>query len=240
MKYPCAATLAVLWLATAAIPALAQTAGADPAFSATTLSLAAYGEVKTTPDMATISVGVDTTAPSAGQAMSANAERMARVIAALKAAGVDARDLQTSGLSLSPQTVAEEGHPPRVTGYQASNQLSATVRDLGRIGPAVDAVVAAGATNIGQISFGLSDPLAAQNAARLAAVKALQGRAALYAEATGYRVTRLINLSEGAPEESGPRPFRPMMAMRAVAPTPVEAGDVTVHIDVTGVFELAR
>jgi uncharacterized protein YggE len=240
MKRVLTASLAALILAPTASHSVAQVAGADPRFTATTFSLAASGEVDTTPDMATITVGVDATAPSAGQAMSANAERMARVIAALKAAGVAPRDLQTSGLSLSPQTVAEEGKAPRVTGYQTSNQLNVTVRDLSRLGPAADAVVAAGATNIGQISFGLSNPLSAENAARLAAVKALQDKAALYAQATGYRVTRLINLSEGPPEGSGPRPFRPMMAMRAVTPTPVEAGDVMVHIDVSGVFELAR
>ncbi len=240
MKHAFALTSAALLLASAALPALAQPAAADPAFNATTLSLAASGEVRTTPDMAAITVGVDTIAPTAGQAMSANAQRMSRVVAALKAAGVAARDLQTSNLSLSPQTVNEEGKPPRVTGYQASNQLTATVRDLSAIGPVADAVVAAGATNIGQISFGLSDPLAAQNAARVAAVKALQDKAAIYAQASGYHVTRLINLSEGAPEQAAQFKFRPMAAMRAVAPTPIETGDVTVQIDVSGIFELAR
>ena len=231
---------AALLLASAAAPALAQTAGVDPAFAATTLSLSASGEAKVTPDMATITLGVDTTAPNAGQAMNANAERMARVIAALKAAGIEARDLQTSNLSLSPQTVYEEGHPPRVTGYQASNQLSVTVRDLGKLGPVADAVVAAGATNIGQISFGLANPLAAENNARLAAVKALEDKAALYAQASGYHITRLVNLSEGVAEQSGPRPQAPMMAMRAAAPTPIETGELNVHIDVSGLFELGR
>jgi uncharacterized protein YggE len=240
MKYGFTSSLAVLALASVTVPAFAQTAGADPAFSATTLSLAATGEVKTTPDMATVVVGVDTAASSAAQAMSANAERMSRVIAALKAAGVAPHDLQTSNLSLSPQTVDENGKAPHVSGYQASNQLSATVRDLSRVGTVADAVVAAGATNIGQISFGLSNPLAAENAARLVAVKALQDKASLYAQANGYHVARLINLSEGETENAMPRPFRPMMAMRAVAPTPVETGDVAVRIDVNGIFELAR
>ena len=81
MKRAFVTTLAALLLAAAAIPGFAQTAGPDLAFSATTLSLAASGVVKTTPDLATITVGVDTAAPSAGQAMSANAERMSRVIA---------------------------------------------------------------------------------------------------------------------------------------------------------------
>jgi uncharacterized protein YggE len=239
MKSRFSTPLALLLLASLAAPALAQPA-LDPAFAATTLSLSAAGETKVTPDMATITLGVDTTASTAGRAMSANAERMAQVVAALKGAGVEARDLQTSSLSLSPQSVYEEGHPPRVTGYQASNQLSVTVRDLARLGSVADAVVGAGATNIGQISFGLANPLVAENNARLAAVKALEDKAALYAQAAGYRITRLVNLSEGAPQETGPRPM-PMMAMRAqAAPTPVEAGELDVHVDVSGIFELGR
>ena len=235
------AITAAAWLACAADAALAQAPAADPAFAATTLSLSASGEARAAPDMATITLGVDTTAFAAGQAMGANAERMARVVAALKSAGIEARDLQTSSLSLSPQTVYEEGHPPRVTGYQASNQLSVTVRDLNRLGPVADAVVAAGATTIGQITFGLANPAAAENTARLAAVKALEDKAALYAQASGYHVSRLVNLSEGAVEDSAPRPPRPMMAMRvAAAPTPVETGELNVHIDVSGLFELVR
>jgi uncharacterized protein YggE len=233
------ASLAVLPLALAALPASSQTMGPDPSFNTTTLTLGASGEAKTTPDMATISIGVDTTASTAGQAMNGNADRMSRVIAALKAEAIAPRDLQTSSLSLSPQTVAEEGRPPRVVGYQASNQVTATVRDLSKIGAVADAVVAAGATNIAQISFGLSDPLSAENMARLNAVKALQAKAGLYAQATGYRVTRLINLSEGSAEQSTPRMYR-MTAMRAMAPTPVEEGSVAVHVDVSGIFELAR
>jgi uncharacterized protein YggE len=239
MKLPLQVTLLLLPIA-AATPALSQPV-TDPAFAATTLSLSASGEARVTPDMATITLGVDTTASSAGRAMSGNAERMAQVIGALKAAGMEPRDLQTSNLSLSPQTVYEDGHPPRVTGYQASNQVTITVRDLGRLGAVVDAVVAAGATNIGQISFGLSNPLAAENNARVAAVKALEEKASLYAGATGYHVARLVNLSEGAPTESAPRPQMALMAMAPrVASTPVEAGTLDVHIDVNGVFELAH
>jgi uncharacterized protein YggE len=235
------AMLTALLLASAALHARAQSARADPPFSATTLDIAASGEVRTAPDMATIGIGVDTTAPSAGQAMSANAARIARIIATLESAGIAGRDVQTSGLGLSPQTLQEDGRPPKVTGYLASEQLTVTIRALGKLGAVVDSAVAGGATDIGQISFGLSDPLAAENAARLAAVKALQDKAALYAQASGYHAARLINLREGAAEDSAPRPFRPMAAaMRVVSSSPIEAGDVTVHIDVGGVFELAR
>ncbi len=233
-----AAGTALLVAATAA-SAQAQPA-IDPAFAATTLSLSASGESKVAPDMATVTLGVDSTGPSASQAMAANAARMTRVIAALRSAGVETRDIQTSNLSLSPQTVFEEGKAPRVTGYQVSNQVTVVVRDLARVGPVADAVVAAGASNIANIGFGLANPLAAENDARLAAIKALDDKAALYARAAGYHVVRLVTLSEGTPEDSAPRPMA-MLAMRAAAaPTPVQAGELDVHIEVSAIFELAH
>lgn len=236
------AALAGLILASAplAVSAQAPPTG-DPAFAATTLSLSAYGEAKIAPDMATIDLGVETTAPTAQGAMRANADQMARVIGALKSAGIAGRDVQTANLSLSPQYVYEQNRPARLTGYQASNHLSVRVADLARLGAVADAVVAAGATNVGSIAFGLSNPMSAENTARIAAVKALEDKASLYAQAVGYHIVRLVNLSEGggyAP--SPPRPMA-MMAMRAeAAPTRVEAGELNVRIDITGVFELAK
>jgi len=244
MKTLLAAALAALLLAGAPLAALAQTSAGvgDPAFAATTLSLSAYGEAKIAPDMATITLGVDTTAPTAAQAMRENAQRMAQVVAAVRGAGVQSRDLQTSSLNLSPQYANEENRPPRLTGYQASNQLTVTVIDLARLGPVADAVVSAGANTISAIGFGLANPVSAENTARIAAVKALQDKASLYAQAVGYHISRLVNLSEGGGET--PSPARPMamMAMRmaASAPTPVEAGQLSVRVDITGLFELAK
>jgi uncharacterized protein len=245
MKTPlAAAAVAALLLAGAPLRTSAQTsAGAgDPAFAATTLSLSAYGEARIAPDMATINLGVDTTAPTAAQAMRDNAQRMAQVVGALKGAGVESRDLQTSNLSLSPQYVYEQNRPPKLTGYQASNQLTVRVVDLARLGTVADAVVAAGANNIGSIGFGLANPVSAENTARIAAVKALQDKASLYAQAVGYHINRLVNLSEGGGYTPAPPRPMPMMAMRAeaAAPTPVEAGELNIRIDITGVFELAR
>ena len=243
MKSPLAAAAVALTLASAPLATAQTPAGAgDPAFAATTLNLSAFGEARIAPDMATISLGVDTTAPTAARAMRANAEQMARVVAALRSAGIEGRDLQTSNLSLSPQYVYEQDRPARLTGYQASNQLTVKVTDLTRLGAVADAVVAAGATNVGSIAFGLANPVSAENTARIAAVKALEDKASLYAQATGYHIVRLVNLTEGGGyTPSPPRPM-PMMAMRAEAPapTPVEAGELNVRIDITGVFELGR
>jgi uncharacterized protein YggE len=239
-----AAAIGALIIAGSAGTALAQTAptaAADTIFNATTLSLTAYGEVRQRPDMATISLGVQTEAPTAAEAMRLNAARMTQVIAALKRGGVEDRDLQTSGLSLNPQYVYQENLPPRLTGYQASNQVTITVRDLTRLGQVVDAAVNAGASNVGGIGFGLQNSDAAEDAARLDAVKALQAKADLYARATGYRVARLVTLSEGG-GYSPPSPM-PVFAMREAAKadsTPVEAGELKVRIDINATFELVR
>jgi uncharacterized protein YggE len=231
-------------MATAAAPAaLAQAAppAAEAMFRATTLNLAAYGEVKVEPDMATISLGVQTDGRTAQAAMQANAQRMTQVIDALRRAGIAAKDIQTSNLNLNPQYVYEQNQPPRLTGYQASNQVTVAVHDLARLGAAVDATVGAGANQVHGISFGLDDPTAAENAAREAAVKALAAKADLYARATGHRVLRLVSLSEGAASYPAPPPM-PAMAVQRMekAGTPVAAGELSVRVDVTGLYELGR
>ena len=239
----CAAALGLALSAAAAPAALAQAAppAAESMFRATTLNLSAYGEAKVEPDMATITLGVMTEGRTAAAAMQANATRMAGVVAALRQAGLAERDIQTSNLTLSPQYRYVENQPPQLTGYQASNQVTITVRDLKRLGPAVDATVGAGANQVHGISFGLQDRTAAENAARDAAVRALAGKAELYAKATGHRVSRLVTLSEGAASFPVPPPM-PMMEMRAAgkADTSISPGELTVRVDITGLYELAR
>jgi uncharacterized protein YggE len=247
MKTPARAAIAALLCAGALVAAgPAANAQAEPGtiaplFRATTLNLSAFGEVKTAPDMATISLGVQTQAPTAAQAMSENAQQMSQVVAALKRAGIEAKDIQTSGLNLGAQYAYEANKPPRLTGYQASNQVTVQVNDLSRLGPTLDAVVAVGANQVNGVSFGLRNPQAVEDAARQKAVVALAAKAQLYAAATGYRVDRLVNLSDGG----GYAPPRPLVfAARAVAaeaaPTPVEPGELNVRIDVTGIYELTK
>lgn len=227
-----------------ALVALAGPAAAqadDARFAATTLDVAATGEVHVTPDMATISLGVSNTAPTAAEAMQATNAAMARVVGAVRAAGVDERQIQTSAIDLAPQYVYAQNQPPKLTGYQATNQVSVSVLDLARLGPVADAVVAAGATNIGSISFGLQSRVSAENAARLAAVKALDDKAALYADAAGYHIKRLVSLAEGSSATpSPPVPLMRFAAAEAAPATPVETGQLTVTIEVSGEFELTH
>jgi uncharacterized protein YggE len=226
----------------ATAPAFAQDEARIP-FEATTLHLSASGEAHAAPDMADISVGVEVLAPTAAEALRQNAQQMTATIAALKAKGVEARDIQTSGLTLNPQYVFHDNEPRRLTGYQASNTVTILVRNLAQLGPDVDAVVAVGANRIGGVSFGLADRKAAEDAARRAAVKTLQEKASLLAEAAGYRVARLVSLTDGGGD--GP-PIRPMTMTRVKAPgappapTPTEAGDVQVTATVSAVYELKK
>jgi uncharacterized protein YggE len=233
---------AAILAALIAAPACAQSLAQDPASGATRLDLAAEGEARVVPDIARVAVGAETTALSAREAMAANAETMSRVLAALRRAGVAERDVQTTTIGVAPQYAYEQGRPPRLTGYQASNEVSVTVRDLAALGPVIDAAAGAGATTIGAVSLGLAEPVAARNTARIAAVKALEDKASLYARAVGYHIVRLVRLEEGAPMVAFQPRSMALMAAKAVAaaPTPVEAGETTVRIEITGSFELAR
>jgi len=238
----CAGAIGLL-LAAAAPPALAQTAGseAEAMFRTTTLSLSAEGEAKVAPDLARISLGVTNQAATAAEAVRANAAQMSRVVAALRNAGVGERDIRTAQLSINPQYAYEQGSPPRLTGYQATNQVTVTARDLGKLGAILDAAVAAGANAAGGASFDLADRRPVEDEARLAAVKALQAKAELYARATGYRIVRLVSLGEGA-AYGGPPPPVPMARSLAegVPVTPVSPGEMTIQETVTGLFELGR
>jgi uncharacterized protein len=230
-----------IWIVALVAAAAAHTALADPTsdgrFAATTLDLTGHGEAHAPPDMASIDLGVTITAPTAAGAMAENAAAMTKVIAALRAKGVADKDIATSTLGLAPQYAYPEGQPQQLTGYQAANHVTVTLTDLNQVGAVVDAAVGAGANEAGQISFGLKSRASAENFARLAAVKALDDKAVTLADAAGYHIRRLVNLSEVSAEQ-GPQP-RMMMAAGKLA-TPVEAGEVLVSVDVTGEFELTH
>lgn len=235
--------LALTFAAAPAVLAQAAPPAADTMFRATTFNLSAHGETRVQPDMATITLGVMTEGKTAAEAMAANAQRMSAVVASLKKAGIAEKDIQTSNLNLSPQYRYAQNEAPILTGYQASNQVTIRVLDLKKLGQAVDATVGAGANQVHGISFGLVDSTAAENAAREAAVKALAGKVDLYAKATGYRVARLVSLSEGGGyTPQPPMPMLEMAAGRSFAKdaTPVQGGELTVRIDISGLYEMTR
>lgn len=224
-------------LALSAVPAAAQSN--DAAFRATTFNLSASGETAIAPDMATITLGVQTEGASAAAALSANGTAMNKVIAALKKAGVAERDIQTSNLNVNPQYVYEQNQPPRLTGYQASNQVTILARDLSKLGQTVDAAASAGANTVSGISFGLQNPQKAEDEARIKAVAALKAKSDLYARATGYKVVRLVSLNEAGGYTPSPQPV-PMFAMakREMADsTAISGGELKVRVEVSATYE---
>ncbi|MBS0284744.1 MAG: SIMPL domain-containing protein, partial [Proteobacteria bacterium] len=179
--------IAAAGAALASMPALADSAIPE----GTTLDVTATGKVTRTPDIATIRAGVVTQSATAGAALSENATRMARVIQALKAAGIAERDIATSNVGLSPQYRYQQNEAPVITGYQASNTVSVKFRDIGRSGAALDALVKAGANQIDGPSMSIDKPESAFDEARAEAVRIARARAELYAKATGLRVVRI-------------------------------------------------
>jgi uncharacterized protein YggE len=206
----------------------------------TLLQVSAHGETHRAPDVAQISAGVVTQNLDANAAMQANAQRMSAAIAALKKAGVAERDIQTSSISLSPQYKYGDNQPPTITGYQASNTVNVRLRELGKAGAVLDALVKQGANQINGPTFTLDQPDAAMDEARTDAVKHAQTRANLYATATGLKVRRIVSISESG-EMQPPRPVMMMAKMAdANVSTPVAAGENTIGVDLNVVYELGR
>jgi uncharacterized protein len=208
--------------------------------SGTRLDLQARGESRVVPDIALISAGVVTQASDAGGAMRDNAARMARVMTALKKAGVADKDVQTQSVSLSPQYRYVENQAPVITGYQASNQLNVRFRDIGKSGAILDVLVKEGINQINGPTMMVDKPEAAQDAARLDALKAVQARAALYARATGMTVKRIVSISESVEYSGGPAPMMARMAMSdgAEAKTSIAPGEQSIGVTISAVFEL--
>lgn len=223
-----------------AVPAAAQvgTALAQP-IAGTRLDVSATGEVARVPDIAVISAGVVTRSTSAGGAIQENAQRMERVISALKRAGVADRDIQTTSINLNPEYRYEENQPPQLVGYTASNQVTIRFRDIGASGRILDSLVAQGANQINGPTMTIEHPEAALDEARSNAVAIGRQRAELYARALGKRVTRVISVSESGGHYPPPPPM-PMAerAMMAQADTKIVPGEQKLQVTLAMVFEL--
>lgn len=232
--------IAAFWLMAAA-PLAAQPVQPVPVpIEGTMLTVQARGDAQREPDIARISAGVVTEGQTAGEAMSQNRERMERVIAAIRRAGVERKDIQTSNLSLNPQYRYQENQPPRITGYQVQNMVSVKMRDIAEAGKVLDALVSVGANQIQGPNFDIEDRETALDTARRDAMQKARARADLYAAASGMRVARIVAISEGG----GFQPPRPMPVMRSMAvnesaaDTPIEPGQLDLGITVSVVYEL--
>jgi len=230
-------------LAVAAIPAAAPAQSVEvqlPPITGTRLDVTGTGEVTRVPDVAVISAGVVTRAATAGAAIQENSARMDRVLAALKRAGVEERDVQTSSLNLNPEYRYVENQPPQLVGYTASNQVSVRFREIRNSGRILDALVAEGANQMNGPTLTIDKPEAALDEARAQAIANGRARAELYARALGKRVARVVSVSEGGGSYPVPPPMPAMIGRMSgqMADTKVMAGEQKLQVSVSMVFDL--
>ncbi len=204
-----------------------------------TLTVTGTGSVETTPDLATVSLGLTTNGATAGAAMSANTEALTAVIARIKAAGVEDRDIQTSNLSLNPNWVTNAiGTASEIQGYVATNMVTVRIRDLAKTGTVLDAAIADGANALNGLTFGLQDPRPQQDEARRRAVADAVAIATLLSQAAGAKLGPIVSIHEGGAMAPIPGPMYRSMA--EAAPVPVEAGSLDVSASVTLVFSIGE
>ena len=227
----------------AGVPTMSSAQPAPPVISAdgTLLSVSAQAEARRAPDIATVSAGVVTQAADANGALRENADRMAKVVAAIRAAGVAERDVQTAGVNLNPQYRYADNKPPAITGYQASNTVNVTVRDIAKLGRILDALVATGANQVNGPTFDIDRKEPVYDEARRDALDTARQRAEMYAKALGLRVRRIVSIDEtgGA---AIPRPI-PMYSMAKAArdeATPISPGENVLSVNLNVVFELGN
>jgi uncharacterized protein YggE len=220
--FPLAAVLMLV-----AAPALAQTP--PPA-----ISVSGEANVAVAPDLAQVEGGVTSEAKTAREASEANNAAMGKVLLALKGAGIEEKDYQTSRLSLQPQYAPAQPNRnvPQIVGYRASNRVTIKVRDVTKVANVIDTLVGAGANEIGGINFIVVQASKALDEARTKAVADARRKAEIYAKAAGVTLGEPLSITE---EGAAPPPvFRSKMAapMAINSPAPVAPGEEQLSITV--------
>lgn len=203
------------------------------------ITVQGQGKVAAAPDMVTITAGVEHHAASAGQAMVKSNADLARLIALLKQAGIEARDIRTSNFYLAPvypRNKARTATPPAPVGYRAGGTLNIRVRQIDRAGPLLDKLMAAGLNRVGGLAFSIAEPAPLLAKARRAAVADAKARAALYAAAAGLELGNIVTIDEG----QGPVPRPEFQAMRtsAMSSSAIAPGEQEIRATVTITFAI--
>lgn len=221
-----------LWAQEPASQAAAQT----PAQIAVT----GEGVVMAAPDMATISLGVTQTAKTAKEAMDLTNTELAKVLENLKAAGIEGRDLQTSGLSLNRNSDSSysSSESAKSEGFTARNQLTVTVRQIDTLGAILDAAVKDGANTLNNVQFGVADPAPLLDEARLRAVADARHRADVVTGAAGVRLGTIIAITENGGYSPSPRGA--MFARASSDSMPVEAGELSFSVGVSITWQVLQ
>ena len=214
-----------------AAPARAETD--QPSFIAVT----GEAHISVPPDMAQIDAGVTSEAKTAREASDANNVAMGKVLLALKGAGIDEKDYQTSRLSLQPQnTVPKPGTPSTIVGYHASNRVTIRLHDVTKVANVIDALVSSGANDVGGVNFMVSQASKLLDDAREQAIADARRKAEIYAKASGVTLGAPLSITEGSGQWVNPTQqfrFGGKTAFSAVgAPVPIAQGEETLSISV--------
>jgi uncharacterized protein YggE len=236
------------WLAAGLATGLLVAAIASPAFAPRpilavdpaiapehTISVSGTGRVVVSPDIADLQLGVSVTRPTVNAAREVAAQAMTNVLAALKKLGIADKDLKTTILSLQPvYDYSNSGNAPKLTGYQLSNGVSVTIRDLAKLGDAIDASLAAGATSMDGVTFRVEDPAQAAAQARTEAMAQAKTTAEALASAANVSIVGVASISETAAPIPYPIAFAPgaMAGDKSVA-TPIQPGTNEVSVSVS-------
>ena len=214
---------AIAALALFASPALAQ--GTPPP----AISVTGEAQISVAPDQAQIDAGVTSEGKTAREASDANNAAMGKVLLALKGAGIEEKDYQTSRLSLQPQYPPNRPAGSPISGYRASNRVTIRLRDVTKVASVIDVLVGAGANEIGGINFVVSQASKVLDDAREKAIADARRKAEIYARAAGVTLGEPLAISEAG----GPGPmFRGRMAAPMAAATPVAQGEETLSVSV--------
>jgi uncharacterized protein YggE len=231
-----------LAVAVIAGPALAPHSilAADPSTTTPehTISVSGTGSVVISPDIADLRLGVSITAKTVKDARASNARSMTAVIAALKKLGIADRDIQTTILTLQPvYDYSSNSSAPRLTGYQLSNAIAVTIRNLDNIGDAIDGALAAGATTMDGVTFRVENQAAAEAQARTAAMAEAKSKAQTLASAAGVSLGTVASISETVAPIPYPVYYGAMAAVPAAdVKTPVQPGTNEVSVTVAVVY----
>jgi uncharacterized protein YggE len=224
-----------------ALPAPASAAEIEIEAEGPVIELSIYESVTAEPDMATIGAGVSTQAPSAVEAMRANAREMNAVIERIKSLGVAEEDIQTTGINLNARYDYDRPNRQQVfVGYQVSNRVSVKLRKIDEVGAVLDALVAAGATDLDGPRFAIEDDEAAKNQARERAIKRAMARAKAYAVMLGSGEVEILEISESIQSQSRMEPMvmRQSLEVSAAATSPVQPGRVSTGVSLVIKFEV--
>lgn len=206
------------------------------------ISVAGHAEINVEPDIAMLDGGVTTEAKEAGTAAADNAKIMAAIFDALKGAGIADKDLQTTNFSIQPvwpakRPDANRSEDVQIVGYRVSNRVRVKVRDMTRVASVLDAMVKAGANDIGGISFVVSEQDKRLDDARAEAMRDAKRKADIFARTAGVKLGAPLSISE-----SGSAPPRPM-AYRSLAPAaeaaPIAHGEQTLQVHLSVTYEIA-